>query len=301
MSVAETDAEIAAFLLWRRNLAAAGPRIDEALQEDPKLGLAHEDKAFLYFQQGKDAEASKEFKQAFALDKKLNLSLYYLAMLSPASTSETPAGQQGFRDALLYAYQLNQQFAPPLVQLAILTLRQNDLTDAYDLARKAEEVDPSLAGYHLLTGKVLLRMGKQAEAADYAKYVASRWIGGDHNEAVELWDKIPPDQRPAGEPLSFQRITDSQTATGIFKTATCTDQPGSASVTISGKGQLLTFRQKDGFPTSFADTIWYGRITSRFATIWKANESSSTTPRRQMGLMLETSPNSKFATIWAAR
>jgi Tfp pilus assembly protein PilF len=176
MSVAETDAEIAAFLLWQHNLQAAGPRIEQALQEDPKLRLAHEKKGFFYFQQGRDADAAKEFREAFGLDKNLYLALYYLTMLSPLATSETPAEQRSFQDALLYAYQLNKQFAPPLVQLAFLTLRQNDLKDAYDLARKAKELDPSLAGYHLLTGKVLLRMGKGAEAADYARYVASRCL-----------------------------------------------------------------------------------------------------------------------------
>jgi len=258
MSVAETEAEIAAFLLWRHHLEAAGPHIEQALQEDPKLGLAHEDKAFFYFHQGRDADAVNEFKQAFALDGKLYLSLYYLTMLSPLVTSETATGQRAFQDALLDTYQLNKQFAPPLVQLAILTLRQNDLKDAYDLARKAEELEPSLAGYHLLTGKVLLRMGKGAEAADYARYVANRWIAGDHNEAVELWNRIPPEQRTAGESLSLDAPPGSQTATGTVKSATCTEQTGLSDFTIIHEGQPLTFRRKSAFNSSVADTIWYG-------------------------------------------
>jgi Tfp pilus assembly protein PilF len=258
MSVAETDAEIAAFLLWQHNLEAAGPRIEQALQEDPKLGLAHENKGFFYFQQGRDADAAKEFREAFGLDKNLYLSLYYLTMLSPLATSETPAEQRSFQDVLLYVYQLNKQFAPALVQLAFLTLRQNDLKDAYDLARKAEELDPSLAGYHLLTGKVLRRMGKGAEAADYARYIASRWIAGDHNEAVELWNSIAPEQRPAGDSPTLEVPAGSQVATGAVKSAKCRDETELVDFTIIHEGQALTFRRKGPFYTSFADTIWYG-------------------------------------------
>jgi hypothetical protein len=257
MSVAETEGEIAAFQLWRHNLESAALHIEQAVQEDPKLGLAHEDKAFLYFHQGRDADAVNEFKQAFALDPTLYLSLYYLTMLSPLASAEAPAGQGAFQDALLYTYQLNKQFAPPLVQLAHLALRQNDMKNAYDLARKAEELEPSLAGYHLLTGEVLLRMGKGAEAADYAKYVASRWIAGDHNEAVELWNDIPLDQRPAGESPAFEAPAGSQAATGAFKSANCNDQAGLIDFTILQEGKPLTFHRKGVYFTSVADTIWF--------------------------------------------
>jgi len=258
LSVAETEAEIATYLLWHHNWELAGPHLDRALREDPKLGLAHENKGFFYFLQGQDDAAAGEFKQAFTLDKKLYLSLYYATMLSPVAAADTPASQNAFRDAMLYVYQLNPAFAPPLVQLSLLTLRQNDLQNAYDLARKAEELEPSLAGYNLLTGEALIRMDRGAETADYAKYVADRWVAGDHNEAVELWNSIPAQQRPAAVSLRLQAPSDSQTAVGTIQAVACGAKGEFNEITLFTDGQPITFHRKDYFGTSFSDTIWYG-------------------------------------------
>ena len=72
------------------------------------------------------------------------------------------------------------------------------MPNAIGLARKAEQLEPTRAGYHVLSGKILVRMGKPHEAADFAQFVAQRWPGPNHNEAVELWNSIPQEQRPAG-------------------------------------------------------------------------------------------------------
>ena len=75
MSVAETEAELGGFYLWDYNLPAARSQVEQALKDDPKLGLAHENMGFLDFTDGKDAEAAREFAQASVLDGTLCLSL----------------------------------------------------------------------------------------------------------------------------------------------------------------------------------------------------------------------------------
>src|SRR5258708_19987795 len=73
LSVAETEAELGGFYLWEYNHAAARSQVEQALQDDPKLGLAHELMRFLNFSDAIHAPAHKHFAQAFALDRTLYL------------------------------------------------------------------------------------------------------------------------------------------------------------------------------------------------------------------------------------
>jgi hypothetical protein len=154
--------------------------------------------------------------------------------------------------------QINPQFAPAYVQLARLAVQEHDLDSAILLSRKAEEMEPSLAGYHILSGQVLLRMGKGTAAADAAKFVADRWIGADRSEAVELWESVPPGQRPAGQIVSIVTPKDTQAIEGKVKSIVCADRDKDFSFVIDQGSQQLTFHRKGGFTTGFSDTIWYG-------------------------------------------
>jgi tetratricopeptide (TPR) repeat protein len=256
MSAAETEAELGIYHLWTHDLEGARSLIEQALKDDPKLGLAHEAMGFLDFNEGKDADALQEFTQASSLDGKLYLSSYYKAMLSPQAKSIREVDINDFGASLGRVLQANPDFAPAYVQLAKLAVQVGDFESALKISRKAEELDPSLAGYHLLTGQVLRRMGKTAEAADYAKYVAERWFGPDHDEAIELVDGLPPAQRPALEPQSESTtLKDALTAEGTVKSSTCGKDE---SFVVDHNGQTLTFHRKGGVITGFSDTLWYG-------------------------------------------
>ncbi|MGO8795642.1 MAG: hypothetical protein ACLQLC_12535 [Candidatus Sulfotelmatobacter sp.] len=260
MSAAETEAELASYHIWTRDFEGAKSLIKQALKDDPKLGLAHEIAGFLDFSEGKDGEALKEFTEASAVDGKLPLALFAKTMLSPMAASDAAADEDAFRDALLRVVELNPQFAPAYVQLARLALRQNDLETAFGLSRRAEQLEPSLAGYHIQSGEILLRMGKGAEAATFAKFVAQRWTRTDHDEAVELWDAIPSEQRPPGETLAMSVWEGMQTLGGTVKSVTCSAPVGferDITLVLAENGRTLTLRGQHTF-WGFSDTIWYG-------------------------------------------
>src|ERR1700685_3375170 len=223
LSVAETEAEIAGFHLWTRDPEDARRLAQQAIKDDPNLGLAHENMGFVDFSEGKDPEAVSEFSQAFTLDPTLVLSLFAKTMMSPLAKSDTAADEDEFGNALMQVLSLNPQFAQGYVQLALLALRRNDPQTAFGLSRKAEQLDPSLAGYHTLSGEILLRLGRGAEAAGFAQFVAQRWSGSDHDEAVELWNAIPPDQRPPGVTLSLtpRLHKDTQSSGGVVTSVNC--------------------------------------------------------------------------------
>ena len=258
LTLAETHAELAGYHLWNHDLTNARQLAQKALEEDPKLGMAHEEMGFLLFDDGKDAEAEQEFSQACALDKTLYLSIFAKTMLSPAATSDTTADEAAFHAALLNVLEVNPQFAPAFVQLARLSVRQKDLKAAFALSRRAEELEPWRAGYHLLTGQILLRMGKGAAAATYAKYVADHWYGPDRDEAVELWNEIPAAQRPAGESVSEAALKNVQTVTGTVKSITCGGPGQKWTLVLNQNGRELTFHTKGFFGFGFSDTFWWG-------------------------------------------
>jgi len=256
-SMAETEAELASYHLWIRDSQGARSLNEQAMKDDPKLGLAQENLGYLDLADGKDAEASAEFAQAHALDNKLYLSLFAKTMMSPLSSSHAVPDMNSFGAALGKVLQINPQFAPAYVQLARLAFREHDFDAALLMSRKAEELEPSLAGYHLLSGQILLRMGKGSDAADAAKFVADRWVGSDHNEAVELWNSVPAEQRPTGE-MAFESPKDTQVIEGKVKSVACADKEQDWALVLDQGGRFLTFHRKGGFDTGISDTIWYG-------------------------------------------
>jgi Tfp pilus assembly protein PilF len=259
MSVAETEAELGGYHLWTRDLAGARSLVEQALKDDPKLGSAHENMGFIDFSEGKDNEALSEFSRASSLDPNLALSLFANIMMSPIARSEAPADEDAFHEALSKVLSLNAQFAPAYVQLALLALRRNDAQTAFGLSRKAEQLDPSLAGYHVLSGKILLRLGKGADAASFAKFVAQRWVGADHNEAVELWNAIPADQRPAGDaPVALPLEKDTDEIEGTVESVQCSGPDRNMTFVLRRKDRALTFHSSGRFAGGFSDTIWYG-------------------------------------------
>jgi tetratricopeptide (TPR) repeat protein len=257
LSMAETQAEIGGYHLWTHDHANALNYVDDALRNDPKLGLAHEEKGFLDFSDGKDEESVNEFTQAIAADGTLYLSLFAQTMLAPMATSDAPADQEAFKKALNAVIAVNPQYAPAYVQLARLAVRQKDLNVALGYSRKAEELEPFRAGYHLQSGQILLRMERGADAAKFAKFVADHWFGPDHDEAWELWDQVPEALRPASEPITETPPADTQRVEGRLKSLEC-GKEDSGALNLEHAGQTLTFHRKGGYLVGFSDSLWYG-------------------------------------------
>lgn len=260
LSMAETQAELGAFHLWSHDPSDAKNYATDALKNDSNLGLAHEVQGFLNLSEGKSAEALAEFTQAIANDHTLYLSLFAKTMLSPQATSDVPADQAAFRQGLTGTLALNPQFAPALIQLARLSIRQNDPNAALGFALKAEKLEPSRAGYYLVLGQILVRAGHFPEAAKIARFVSERWYGPDHNEALELWNAIPEAQHTPGDPIVESKPKDTARAEGIIKEVNCggENKDKEWSLTLLQNDKTLTFHRDKGFPWGFADSIWYG-------------------------------------------
>lgn len=262
LSEAETEAELSGFSLWvTRDIPRARALIEKALKDDPKLALAHENMGFVDFADGKDEDAAREFTAALAFDPTKYLSSFYSTMLSPEAKSSTPAEETQFESALSKTLHLNPQFAPAYVQLSLLYAKQGDLRKAVVTAKKALQFEPSRAGYLLWIGDLLLDMKDGKDSAAIARYVAERWQGADHNEAIELWNKVPREQRPADLLAADKQLDDVQTLEGTVSSVSCknNDKNKSLALTVELSGKELTFHEDTkGAKLGFSDILWYG-------------------------------------------
>lgn len=257
LSIAETDAAIGSFRLWWHDLPEAREIIEQGLKDDPKLAELHEDMGFLNFADGKDEEAKNEFTAAYALDPQRFLSVYFKTMMSAESAGNAAANEEAIRTGLRETIKINPEYAPAYVQLALLYIHDGDLKPALAVSRKAEELEPSRAGYHILSGQILERMGQGAKASEFARYVAERWHGPDHNEAVELWKSVPENERSAGEALGFDAMG-TLSAEGTISNVTCADKDHGATATLQRGTTTMKFHVNGGFSIGFSDTTWYG-------------------------------------------
>src|ERR1700730_18568890 len=138
LSRAESLAEIAGYRLWAHDVAEADHYVELALQDDPGLAVAHEEMGFIYFRDGQDENAKREFARAYELDKQRYLALYFKTMMS--AQRDTAEQREMLRTGLLQTLQINPQFAPAYVQLAMLELREGYAAKALAMSRKAEEL-----------------------------------------------------------------------------------------------------------------------------------------------------------------
>lgn len=255
MSKAESMAEIASFRLWNHDEPEAAPLVEEALKQDPNLAVAHEEMGFIYFQDGKDQDALREFSRAYELDKQRYLSQYFVTML--AAHLDTAEGRKAARAGLSETTRINSDFAHAYAQLAKVEVADRHGVTALALSRKAEALQPSVAGYHLLSGEILLRLKNEKEAAEVAKWVAERWERSDHNDAVALWNRIPEASRPAGTTIVEDLQPQSKSAEGTIRSVTCGDKD-QKDISLQHDDEVLTFHSKGAQSIGFSDTIWYG-------------------------------------------
>jgi len=259
LPAAEGEAEVAGYHVWMHNLKDARPIAEQAVKDDPKLALAQENMGFVDFGDGKDADATKEFSTAFDLDPKRYLSLYYKTMLD-ASQGKT-FDEDAIYAGCLRVLQINPRFAEAYVQLSLHQLRLGSLNNALLMAQKAAALEPSRAGYNLLVAHILEMMGQNQDAAQIASFVAARWTGPDHDEAVEIWDSIPQSQRPPIDNPTDEIPKDTQTMAGRVDSITCADKDKNIKfdLVLNHDGQPLHFHSDGGFASGYSDTIWYGR------------------------------------------
>jgi len=260
LTKAEADYNLGSIDLGAHDSSAAKIRFQAAEVADPNLAGPHEELGFLVWREGHDDDAKTEWQKAIAADPSSYRSSFALLMSgNPPLKQQTPQQLDQTRHALEAIHATAPRFAPAVVELALIQWRQGQLNPAYKSALEAEKLEPWRAEYHLLTARILLQGRQPAVAATYARQVADRWPGSDHDEAVDVWNLVPAASRVDGPPLTLSLPPDTTVARGTILSTSC-DKPG-VTVTLQPTGPNtppLKLIATGPFENGFADTLWVG-------------------------------------------
>jgi len=259
LTAAEANYEIGCFDVGIHDTATARKRLETAEAGDSSLGGPHEELGFMAWRQGQDEEAKAEWRKAVAADPGLYRSAFALLMSGKPLREQTEQELETTRLALEAIKTKAPRFAPVTVELALIEWRQKNMKKAFQDAVTAQTLEPWRAGYRLLAGNILLQGGQPKVAADYARAVADRWPGSDHDEAVDLWNMVPANMRGGGPALKFEIPTNAMVARGTIVSSSCGKDGVSLSLQPSTPNSaVLQFVDERGFESGFSDTLWFG-------------------------------------------
>jgi tetratricopeptide (TPR) repeat protein len=259
LTAAETNYELGSFEIGIHEQVEGKKRLDAAASADPAIAGVHEELGFVAWMRGQDAEARTEWQKAVQLDPARYRAAFALLMSQGNLADLDTPHLQETQKALEAIQAKAPKFAPVYVELALIEWRQRRLNKAYKLALAAETLEPWRAGYHLLTGYILLQ-GNQAKMAEQsARIVATRWPGSDHDEAVDLWKLVPSELRAEGPALTLATPADSTLTRGTIVRTACDKSGVTVVLQPDGTGAApLNLVASGRFESGFSDTLWFG-------------------------------------------
>ncbi|MGH9747175.1 MAG: DUF1570 domain-containing protein [Candidatus Acidiferrales bacterium] len=189
ISDAEEEAYRGGFFSIRRR-PEAKQILQNAVNMDPKLALAHQNLGFEEYMEGNRDSALASISEAVELDPKNGFTRYLRAYLSFSGAGGFPQDSQ-IEDDLRQSIAASPDFAPSHALLGIyLSSRRQSVAEALKYAKRAVELEPGNTEYIYDWAQVLA----QAQQFDEAQYVAQRALASSRN---------PKDRAKVQELLSY--------------------------------------------------------------------------------------------------
>jgi Tfp pilus assembly protein PilF len=263
MSGAETAAMLGGFYTYFQEWGTAKQELTAALTEDPQCALAHENMAFLHFDQGEDKDAREEFDRALELNPNSYLALYYQTMLRWDGKNDEES-LDGLDRVMQKVIQLNPRFAPALVVRSHIYAREGKLAQALQSALQAEKLEPDRGGYLTNVAAIDLLQHDYSNAIKIARTVATRWDGADSAEALSVEAQarrlggIPATAEDQGQEADEMKYAENTTAVeGIVSSVSCDKSKSMELVLQSGDKKLVFYAGRDS-GIGWSDTTWFG-------------------------------------------
>jgi tetratricopeptide (TPR) repeat protein len=236
---AELDADRALFYIHTQRPKEALAALNEALQEDPNLPLAHEAQGLLAYSQGEFLVAEGAFNRAIALNTTSYFPYYFAAeaQLRHGLPSEPEAPQ--LIAWLERTIQMNPQFAPAYAALStIYSVNPATREKAIVVGRKAIELEPGNLSFAIGFGYVLVNEGKTADATVLAARIR------DVTKSPVDQENLQQLQHAIANRESFDRQAAAM--------AQQTKQPNGTTVVVTGENdaQVLGNKNAPGPPTA---------------------------------------------------
>jgi tetratricopeptide (TPR) repeat protein len=156
--------------------------VDDLLKQDANSVKAREVLATMAFREGNIVEARKQYGEAVKLGSQNYLDYFYFATFSRyGGDAESADIEKGLSEAI----RLNPGFAPAYDRLAMEYMTRGDrLDEAYKLAVKAIELDPSNFSYRMDAVTVLSAMGNFADAEKVLNALAKMTVNPEQEAEV---------------------------------------------------------------------------------------------------------------------
>jgi tetratricopeptide (TPR) repeat protein len=259
LTTAEADYELGSFDVGAHDRVAGKARLQAAETADPALAGPHEELGFLAWSQGHDEDARTEWQKAVSADPLCYRAAFALVMSGVALKQQNQQQLEATLQRLEAIQEKAPKFAPVFVEMALIQWRLGLMNPAYKNAQAAEKLEPWRAGYHLLVGYILLQMHQPKIAEGYARTVANRWPGSDHDEAVDLWNLLPATARGDGPALTLALPGDATVVRGTIVTSSC-DKSGLTVVLqpMASSASVLNLLVTGRYESGFSDTLWVG-------------------------------------------
>lgn len=172
------------FHVQRGREALARPLLEQALQQDPKLPLAHEALGYLAWRTQSRAEALPFFRRAVESGGGF---LPHLLLGTALLEQDTPEVLEQAQTALTKAVELNPEHAGAHEALArVLGRREVDAARAVELAQRAVSLEPRDSGQRVTLSWLLDKAGRRDDAIAEARRAVAL-ARGDERERAQKW------------------------------------------------------------------------------------------------------------------
>ncbi len=183
-------------LMTKGQPRAAIPVLKKAVELYPELLVAHLNLVTAYKSTGQPKAAVKAGAQAVALSPEEASAHFAYADALEAAGQDEPA-ERHYRQAI----ELDPDLADPKLRLAVLLARKNKLlTEAYELAREAQELNPADGTAEATAGWILFLSGEEHEGLKILQNAAR-----SHPFNHRIWTRFAVALKRAGHEESAQR------------------------------------------------------------------------------------------------
>lgn len=203
LSPAEALAVHGDFHAHRGQEALARPLLDQALQQDPKLALAHEAQGYLTWHEKSLAEALPSFKRAVESGGGF---LPHFLLATALLEQDTPEALEQAQAALTKAVELNPEHARAHEALArALGRREVELGRAVELAQRAVALEPLDADQRVTLSWLLEKAGRRDDAQAEARRAVAVARGDVERQRARTWlDTLSRHASQAASPRTAQ-------------------------------------------------------------------------------------------------
>lgn len=214
---AEADGYRGSFLAMHGQYKEAQALLDEGERLDPNAARVQQAQAAVDYFQDRQTQALEALNAALALDSSDALTHYLRAELSYRSAGEALAGETKAQveEDLRRAIAINPEFTAAYGLLSVCLMTDDGgLMESFNLAKKAQSLEPGNSRYQFVMAQVLARMRRYDDAETIALRVLANASEQEEQDEVNRFLEFVRKARSAPAPKNRQQLSNPVASAG---------------------------------------------------------------------------------------